>query len=85
MVKKAFNPTEYDAPAHVQPLALREREAAQALGVCPRTLGDLRRAGVIPFVQLSERVIVYPIDSIRERLRQLAVEQADAAPSENAE
>jgi len=40
-------------------LLLNERDAAKLLGVSPRTLWALRKAGRIPFVAISERCIRY--------------------------
>lgn len=71
-----FSPTSYDAPTKVEPLALRAREAAIALGVSERTLFDLTREGVIPSVRLTNKIVVYPIDVVRRRLAELAEQQA---------
>lgn len=45
--------------AAAEPLALllSERDAAKLLGVSPRTLWSLRKAGRIPFVEISPRCI----------------------------
>lgn len=40
-------------------LLLNERDAAALLGVSPRTLWSLRKAGKIPFVEISPRCIRY--------------------------
>lgn len=47
--------------ANPQPeaLLLDERAAAALLGVSPRTLWSLRKAGKIPFVEISPRCIRY--------------------------
>ena len=52
-------------------LALRAPDAARALGVSERTLWTMTRAGEIPHVRLG-RVIVYPVDELREWLRDRA-------------
>ena len=49
-------------------LALDEREMAEALGVSPNHLAELRRLGGFPFVKLGQR-IVYPVDVVRDHLR----------------
>lgn len=41
------------------PLLLNERDAAALLGIAPRTLWSLRKAGKIPFVEVSPRCIRY--------------------------
>lgn len=48
----------YAASASV-PLLLIERDAAALLGIAPRTLWSLRKAGKIPFVEVSPRCIRY--------------------------
>jgi excisionase family DNA binding protein len=48
----------------VEPLALRPREAAKALGICERTLFDLNKAGEIPCVRIGW-AILYPVETLR--------------------
>lgn len=50
-----------------EPLALRPREAAQALGVSERTLWTLTREGKIPVKRIG-RVTLYPVHRLREWL-----------------
>ena len=56
-------------------LALRPGEAAEALGICPRTLRKI--APEIPRVWLTRKIVVYPVDSLRDWLRDRA-DTADA-------
>lgn len=51
-------------------LALRPAEAAAALGVSERTLRDL--APELPRVFLTNRTVVYPVDGLRDWLREHA-------------
>jgi predicted DNA-binding transcriptional regulator AlpA len=48
-------------------LALRPKEAAQALGIGVRLLWSLTNQGLIPHARLG-RAIVYPVDSLRTYL-----------------
>jgi excisionase family DNA binding protein len=57
-------------------LAMRPREAAKALGISERLLWEWTNQGVVPHVRLGKR-IVYPVDSLREWLRQQAQKNAD--------
>lgn len=52
-------------------LSLRPREAAKALGVSERTLWEWSRRGDIPHVRIG-RAVLYPVDGLREWLRQRA-------------
>jgi hypothetical protein len=45
------------------PLAMRPEVAARALGICPRTLFTLTKAGFIPHVRLG-KCLVYPVPSL---------------------
>lgn len=62
--------TQWDAPAgsgdagSLQPLALRPRQAAKALGIGERLLWSLTNRGEIPHLRLG-RTIVYPVDRLR--------------------
>ncbi len=40
----------------LEPLLIDEREAARLLGVCPRTIFSLRRAGKIRAIQIGSSV-----------------------------
>ncbi len=69
-------PVENEKPAialdEVQRLALRPREAAQALGISPRTLSQLARDGMISRVRLSRNkqgATLYPLASLQEFLQ----------------
>ena len=59
-------PTNKDATPH---LALRPREAAQALGISPRFLWTLTNQGDVPHLRLG-RTVVYPVDALRKWLDQ---------------
>jgi excisionase family DNA binding protein len=55
------------------PLALRPREAAKALGISPRLLWQLTHDGVIPCVRLGagkRRTVLYPTAELRGWLSQ---------------
>lgn len=52
-------------------LALRPDEAAQALGVCRRTLYAWTKRGLIPYVRVG-RAVLYPVSELRAWLRQSA-------------
>ena len=49
-------------------LALRPREAAKALGIGERLLFDLTQRGAVPHLRLGNRVILYPVDALRDWL-----------------
>lgn len=64
-------------------LTLTEAEAAQQLGLSPRTLADLRRSGKIRFVALSARKIAYRPEDVlayRDDQARLAVPVVPARP-----
>ena len=49
-------------------LSLRPREAAKALGISPRTLWTLTKAGKIPALQLGDgprKVYLYPTEALK--------------------
>ena len=75
--RQASRPSDGDDPASIHlldetlTLALRAPDAARALGVSERTLWTMTRAGEIPHARLG-RVIVYPVDELREWLRDRA-------------
>lgn len=54
-------------------LAMRPREAAKALGISERLLWEWTNQGIVPHVRMGKR-IVYPVDSLRNWLRQQAQE-----------
>ena len=54
-----------------RPLVLSVQEAAEALGICDRTLRDMTKAGRVPHVRLgcSKRGrVVYPVVALQEWL-----------------
>jgi excisionase family DNA binding protein len=65
------------------PLALRPREAAQALGISPRTLWQLTRDGHIPCVRVGSgrrRAVLYPVATLQDWLtRQAAASKGGEA------
>jgi excisionase family DNA binding protein len=50
-------------------LALRPREAAKALGIGERLLWEMTKNGEIPCVRLGTRLIIYPVDVLRDWLK----------------
>lgn len=52
----------------IEPLALRPKDAAAALGISERTLWDWTHQHGLPYVQRG-RLILYPVDGIRLWLR----------------
>jgi excisionase family DNA binding protein len=67
------NPT--NALARTEPetpcLAMRLREAAAALGISERLLWEWTDRGIVPCVRMG-KAILYPVDSLRDWLRQAA-------------
>lgn len=55
----------------LEPLALRPKDAAQALGISERLLWSLTNQGVIPHIRLG-KVVLYSVDALREWLAQRA-------------
>ena len=53
-------------------LALRPREAAKALGIGERLLWEMTKNGEIPCVRLGSRLILYPVDVLRDWLKNRA-------------
>ena len=61
-----------DLPANMQiRVALRPAEAANALGVSPRTLQTWTRRGIIPSMKI-DGVVLYSVDALREWLASAA-------------
>jgi hypothetical protein len=56
-------------PPVIEPLALRPRDAAQAIGISERLLWDWAHQHGLPYVQL-ERLVVYPVEGLRLWLRE---------------
>lgn len=59
---KAYGSSPYESNVHASPASLaneviNEIKAANYLGVCDRTLRNLRRRGQIPFTRLGGRVV----------------------------
>jgi excisionase family DNA binding protein len=52
----------------IEPLALRPRDAAAALGISPSTLDRLTKDGQIPHVKIN-RLVLYRVDSLRQWLK----------------
>lgn len=55
----------------VEPLALRAKDAARALGIGERQLWSLTKAGKIPCVRIG-RTTTYPVDALRDWLKKRA-------------
>jgi len=53
----------------IDPLALRPRDAAAALGISPSTLDRLTRAGKIPHVKIN-RLVLYRVETLRRWLEE---------------
>jgi hypothetical protein len=51
-------------------LSMRPKEAAKALGICERTLWEMTQKGVVPHIRLSEKIILYSVDSLKAWLQQ---------------
>ena len=58
-----------DAASDLPRLALRPREAAEALGICERTLWSMTHDGDIPHFKLGKSTL-YPVEALREWLRE---------------
>jgi len=54
-------------PSAPQRLALRPREAAEAIGISARTLWSLTKRGEVPHMRIGKSV-VYPVDALRDWL-----------------
>jgi len=59
-------------------LALRSREAAEALGISERLLWTLTQGNKIPHARISKGIVVYPVDQLR---RWLETSTSDSQPS----
>jgi excisionase family DNA binding protein len=70
---KSLRVTEPEVPF----LALRAREAAQALGISERLLWEWTNKGIIPHIRLG-KAILYPVDSLREWLKREAEKAVEA-------
>jgi len=67
-----------------QPVVLRYREAAKALGVSQRTLWLWTKAGLIPHVRVGlgrRKTILYPLDELKAWLASQSRTQADGKKS----
>lgn len=78
-----------DSILHTKPqlampcLALRPREAAQAIGVSERTLWALTQSGKVPHAKIG-RIVVYPTDQLRDWLAAQAKATATTKPENGA-
>lgn len=61
---------------HVQPVALKVNDAAQALGVSARTVWKLIRSGTLPSLRIGTRVLV-----LYSSLQDYATSRADSSGS----
>jgi hypothetical protein len=62
----------FDTPPVIQPLALRPRDAAIALGISERLLQDWSKNQDLPCIRIGQ-VVLYPVDEIRQWLRHRAL------------
>ncbi|MCC6681136.1 MAG: helix-turn-helix domain-containing protein [Phycisphaeraceae bacterium] len=65
-------------PITIEPvprMALRIVEAAESLGISPRTMADLIAARVVPTVRIG-RVVLIPVDQLRAWLSERAQQRA---------
>ena len=60
-----------------EPLALRPRDAARALGISERTLWDWARTERLPHVRIGN-VVLYPVDCVKQWLADRAAAAAEA-------
>ena len=60
-------------------LALRAKEAAEALGISERLLWDWTRGEGVPHVRIGN-VVLYPVSEMRHWLRCRAMEPAEEIP-----
>jgi len=63
----------------IEPLSLRPRDAARALGISERTLWDWTRTERLPHVRIGN-VVLYPVGCVKQWL----ADRADAAAEANA-
>lgn len=74
------NPIFQKPPAVCPPLALRPKEAAEAIGISERLLIDWTHEHGLPCIRLG-RVVLYPVDLVREWLNTKS--QPDLVPPES--
>lgn len=74
------------ADSGTQPLALRPREAAKALGISPRHLWQLTKDGLIPCVRVGKgkrKTVLYPAAELQAWLtRELKLAQGGSNDAE---
>lgn len=63
-------------------LAMRPREASKALGISDRLLWEWTDKGVVPHIRRG-KVILYPVDSLREWLKRQAQVGATASSTDS--
>jgi hypothetical protein len=66
----------FNGPLPIPPLALRPRDAAVALGISERLLQRWAKYEDLPCVRIGQ-VVLYPIDEIRQWLRQRALAEPE--------
>ena len=70
-----------------QPVVLRYREAAKALGVSQRTLWLWTKAGIVPHVRVGlgrRKTILYPLDELKAWLARQSQTQVNGKKTEDA-
>jgi len=65
-------------------LAMRAREAAKALGISERLLWEWTDRGLVPHIRLG-KAILYPVDSLRDWLKQQAKTAGSSSDKRNSE
>ena len=70
-MSKAYHPLRQQQN-QPEPLAYRPKEAAQALGICERTLWALTQRGEVPHLKTG-KVVLYPVSLLRRWLEEQAV------------
>lgn len=55
------------------PLAMRPKVAARAMGISPRTLWSLTKAGLIPYARIGAKCVVYPVPAMQRFLEEQTI------------
>jgi hypothetical protein len=74
--------THFDTLPVIPPLALRSRDAAIALGISERLLQEWAKHQDLPCIRIGQ-VVLYPVDEVRQWLRQRAIAEPKPAVSSN--
>jgi excisionase family DNA binding protein len=79
-IRESPTGTEPETPC----LAMRAREAAKALGISERLLWEWTDRGLVPHIRLGKAKL-YPVDSLREWLKQQAQTVGSNGDEKNSE